>query len=148
MAFQKILTSIGILLFLTNPCFSSDDEYVSKELYQQTIFNHSILNIARDSSVFLHSLKILRQENAGAEVANFMEYQLDEIVCAIEKFDNKMNPSHKKLTQNVLSDIKKYRAEYPRNKPIEIDPTKFSKYFGPFDKTYAERAGEILATAK
>lgn len=148
MAFHKILAAIGILLFLTNPCFSSDDEYVSKEHYQQIIFNHSILNIARDSSVFLHSLKTLRPENAGEEVANFMEYQLDEIVCAIEKFDNKMNPSQKKLTQNVLSEIKKYRAEYPRNKPIEIDPTKFSKYFGPFDKTYAERAEKILAAVE
>lgn len=148
MAFQKIFISVSILLLLANPGFSSNKEYISKEQYRQTLFNHSILNMARDASVFLHSLKVLRQENAGAEVVNFMEYQLDEIVCATEKFESKMNPTQKKITKNFLYEIKEYRAKYPRQKHVEIDPTKFSKYFEPFNKTYADHADKNIGCSE
>ena len=144
MTFLKMIAPIGILLLLTNPCFSSNKEYISKQLHQQTLFNHSVLNMARDTSVFLHSLGVLRQENAGVEVVNFMEYQLDEIVCAAEKFTDKMNPPQKKLTLKFLNEIKEYRTKYPRQKNIQIDPTKFSNYFEPFNNSYAERADKTL----
>ncbi len=146
MTFLKIIAPIGILLLLVNPCFSSSEKYISKELHRQALFNHSVLNMARDTSVFLYSLDILRQENAGAEVVNFMEYQLDGIVCAAEERMEKMNPYQKELTLKFIKEIKKYRAIYPRQSNIRIDPTKFSKYFEPFNKSYAERADNFFGS--
>jgi len=146
MVFIKSIAVLILLLLAANPCFSSSEELITKEQHNQTLFNFNILNMDRDASVFLHSLKVLRQEIAGTEVANFMEYQLDEIVCAADKFMEEMNPHQKKLTLNFLKDIKEYRAKYPRSKNIRVDPTKFSNHFEPFNESYAERADRILAT--
>jgi len=146
MAFVKSIAVLILLLLVATPCFSSSEELITREQHNQTLFNFNILNMDRDTSVFLHSLRVLRQENAGTEVANFMEYQLDEIVCAADKFMGEMNPYQKKLTLKFLKNIKEYRAKYPRSKIIRVDPTKFSNYFEPFNESYAERADRILAT--
>lgn len=145
MQFLKMIVAIGFLLLLINPCFSSNEEYISKDLHQATLFSQNVLNMDRDTSVFLHSLSVLRAENAGAEVVHFMEYQLDEIVCAAGQFIDEMSPSQKKSTLKFLREIKEYRTKYPRQRNVRIDPTKFSKYFEPFNKSYADRADKILA---
>ena len=146
MTFLKMLAPITILLLLANPCFSSNEEAISRELHRQTLFNQTVLTLDRDSSVFLYSLSVLKKECAGEEVVNFMEYKLDEIVCAADKFMNKMNPLQQKIAVRFLNEIKEYRAKHPRQEGSQIDPTKFSEYFEPFNKTFARRADKILGS--
>lgn len=143
----KLLATIALLLFLWTPCYSKDQKSFSQHQLAQVKFNYNVLMMARDSSIYLHSLRLLKN-GGSAEVANFMEYQLDEIVCSAWKFMGEMNPSQKKLTMGFLHEIKQHRAQHPRPEDMRVDPTKFSKYFEPFNASYAVRADKILQDLK
>jgi hypothetical protein len=99
----------------------------------------------RDASMFLHSLVLMKAGN-GVDVQNFMEHKIDEIVCAAWEQQEKMTPGQKKRVMTFLQEIKAYRAKHPRVAGTVVDPEQFSKYFMPFDASYAQRADTILAS--
>ena len=138
MKFQKIILVASFLLLANSPAFAASDNEALK-------FNLNFLNIDRDSAMFLNSL-VLLNENDGKEVKKFMEYKLDEIVCATWELQEKMNPGQKKRAMAFLQEIKAYRSKNPRVAGTTIDPQKFYEYYEPFNSSYALRADKILAS--
>jgi hypothetical protein len=125
-------------------CFSADGEITfTKEALRERNLNINFLTMDRDSSVFLHSLSLLNSGNSQ-DVANYMEYQLDEIIIAAWTFKDEFTEKRQMQTIDFLRQIKVYRELHPRDPSTQIDPTEFSKYFGEFDPSYAERADNIL----
>jgi len=146
MTYLKILATICVILAIGNPCFSADQNIsFTKDEFRKMNLNKNVLTMDRDSSIFLHSLAMLKSGN-GHEVEEFMEYQLDEIVIAAWKFKEEMNKKQQDRIMNFLHSIKSYRKEHPRDPNRKIDPTVFSQYFAEFDETYAERADKILGS--
>jgi hypothetical protein len=141
MSLHKTIIVASFLLIVSLPAFAASSQEAAQD---QKTFNHNVLSMDRDASVFLHSLALLKAEN-GKDVQNFMEYKLDEIVCAAWEMQEKMNPSQKKQTMAFLQEIKAYRAKNPRVAGMTVDPQKFSEYYEPFNSSYAQRADEILA---
>lgn len=142
--YMKILLAVCVILVIGNPCFSADKNIsFTKDEFRKMKLNKDVLTMDRDSSVFLHSLALLKSGNSH-EVEKFMEYQLDEIIIAAWKFKKEMNEKQQGKIMNFLHSIKSYRQEHPRNPNRKVDPTVFSQYFVEFDESYAERADKIL----
>lgn len=141
MLIQKAIVIASILLLSSLPTFASSGQ---DDLKKQTQLSSNVLYMDRDAATFLHSLVLMKNGNSMG-VQNFMEYKLDEIVCAAWQQLEEMNPGQKKRTMAFLHEIKAYRAENPRAAGTVVDPEQFSKYFMPFDPGCAQRADAILA---
>jgi len=140
----KALAVFFFLVAFASPCYSSEETItLTKEQYRQLQFNQNFFLMARDGSVFLHSLVLLKSGNSQ-EVENFMDYQLDEIIIAAWKFKGELSEKQQEKIDKFLHDIKAYRQQHPRDQDTQVDPTLFSEYYIEFDKTYAERADKIL----
>jgi len=143
----RVVVAVCCLLIMSNPSYSAGKESYTKQEFEKIRFTQQVLILDRDSSVFLHSLNLIKSGNSH-ELEKFMEYQLDEIIIAAWKFKKEMSPKQEKRTMDFLQEIKEYRTKYPRDKTMKVDPTKFTNFFGPFDDSYAERADKILDNIK
>jgi len=138
----KIITAAAFLLIVNLPAFADDSQ---PNLVSQVKFNISVLEANSDASMFLRSISLMNDGDVN-DVKNFMEYRLDEFVCASWENLEKMNQAQKKWTTDALHKIKKHRETNPRVAGTVVDPEQFSKYLMPFDPSYAQRADEILAS--
>ena len=141
MLIQKAIVIASILLLSSLPAFASSGR---DDLKKQTQLSSNVLYMDRDAAMFLHSLALMKSGDVMG-VQKFMEYKLDEIVCAAWEQLDEMNPGQKKRTMAFLQEIKAYRAENPRVAGTIVDPEQFSKFFMPFDPSCAQRADAILA---
>jgi len=144
MAYAKALVVFFFLVAFVSPCYSSEETItLTRDQYRRLMLSQNLFLMDRDSSLFLYSLGLLKSGNSQ-EVANFMDYQLDEIIVAAWKFKDELSEKQQEKIDKFLHDIKAYRQEHPRDPDAQVDPTLFSKYYIEFDKTYAERADKIL----
>lgn len=141
MLIQKTIVIVSVLLFSCLPTFADDSQ---PSLVSQVKFNIGVIESNSDASMFLHSISLINDGDV-TDVKNFMEYRLDEFVCASWENLEKMNQVQKKWTTEALHKIKKHRETNPRVVGTVVDPEQFYKYFMQFDPSYAQRADEILA---
>lgn len=140
----KIITVAAFLLVVNLPAFADDTQ---PNLVSQVKFNISVLEANSDASMFLHSISLMN-DGGVIDVKNFMEYRLDEFVCASWKNLEKMNQAQKKWTTDALHKIKEHREANPRVASTVIDTQKFYQYFEPYNASYAQCADDILAGLK
>jgi hypothetical protein len=141
MLLQRAIVIASVLLLSSLPALAASGQ---DNLQKQTKINNNVLYMDRDAAMFLHSL-VLMKAGDGMGVQNFMEYKLDEIVCAAWEQLDELNPGQKKWTMEFLQEIKAYRAKNPRDGGTIVDPQKFYKNFEPYSASFSQRADEILA---
>lgn len=139
---KKIYGLFALIYMLGICCVCSAADPISNKT-DNIIFNQNVLYLDRDSDIYIKSLQLL-SNNKKNDLENFMQYRLAEIVCASWDMIGSMNQSQKKTTMEMLQNIKKHTGSIGFKLEPATDPTKFSKYLGPYNKEQITRANDIL----
>ena len=140
---MKTICGLFVLTYMSVICCACCVAEPINNKSDNIIFNQNVLYLDRDSDIYIKSLQLLNDNNKD-ELENFMQYRLAEIVCASWDMMGSMNQSQKKTTMKMLENIKKHTGSIGFKLEPATDPTKFSKYLGPYNKELIARANEIL----
>ena len=138
-----IVTALWCLvLALSSPGNAAE---VSSDNGSKRQLNLSVLDMDRDASIFIESLSLI-EKNETKIIAEFFEYRLAEIVCASWDKLGTMNPSQKKITTEMLANIKKHMGERKFMVSNNLNTSRFSTYLAPYDGEFISRANSIMSS--
>ena len=133
------------IALLPSTFVSAADIRQDQQIMAEQILTHrALLARDRDAATFIHALTLL-QEGKQQELIKFLNYQLDAISCAAWSKKEQMQTREITITRRYLQKIKEFRQTYPRPDYLDLQPERFSPYYGPLNRSYAQCADQILA---
>ncbi len=143
---NRIRACLLLIITLLPTTFVSAEDFPQDPqiLIEQVLTHRALLVRDRDAATFIHALTLL-QKGKQQELIKFLNYQLDAISCAAWSKKELMQTREITITRRYLQKIKEFRQTYPRPDYLDLQPERFSPYYGPLNRSYAQCADQILA---
>jgi hypothetical protein len=148
---KKIIILLTISL-LTIGCqsWADSEKNFTRDEVKQFMTNNTFNFIDKDTVSSLYALTALRS-GENSPVLEFLEFQLDIIICEGWKVKDQLNEPSNKRAMELLRKIKEYRQQNPRKVEATLSQEQMKALFpGAINSgiDYTEQAKVILAELK